>query len=122
MDKILKEIFNSYAMIGFFTIAGYWLFLKKKPKPHSVIDVDITGSNLTDNQAKSYADICLWAVGDLGTDEDALYNTLLPLTNASFNHVYKMFGKVKGKTLVQWLVSELTVNELEPFRKFTLIP
>ncbi|WP_237275584.1 hypothetical protein [Tenacibaculum ovolyticum] len=123
MDKIIKTLFNSYALTGFFAVFGLWLFFKKKEnKSTNLVYVDYSGTSLTDVQAKSYAQICLWAVGDLGTDEDTLYNTLLPLSNQSFNHVYSMFGYQKEKTLVQWLVSELSISELEPFRKFELIP
>lgn len=123
IDNVLKTILNSYALIGFFGVFGFWLFFGRKTKPNSNLANPTThGSTLTDVEAKSYANVCYEAMEPYGTDEDLLSKVLLNLNDPTFNHVYKAFGKRDSKDLVQWLVSELSEEELNPYRKFTLVP
>ncbi|WP_064967061.1 hypothetical protein [Tenacibaculum ovolyticum] len=124
MEKIIKTLFNSYALTGFFAVFGYWLFFKDKGKGKDqedeyIQDIDTTGTTLNDVEAKVIANICetafenSWSEG--GTDEKTLNRVLLNLTNPSFNHVYKSYGIRFDKTLVQTLVDELDEDEIKPY-------
>lgn len=64
-------------------------------------------ANQFSSQAQLIADQQYQAMSGAATDEDALFNTLLPLNGAKMNLVLEKFGVREGKNLFQWYADEL---------------
>lgn len=124
MDKILRQVLNSTSLSIFFGVLAVALFIKPKKKDSKIKDVSISGTSLNDSQAQSYADTIYSSFNVIFGFDDLtrIEKTLLPLDNPSFNHVYKKFGIRQNRTLTQWLTEQLSTEEIEPFRKFDLVP
>lgn len=83
MEKFFKTFLNSYALIGFFTIMGYWLFFKRKkggdgqsinPKVNDAI-------NILDNAFNRY-----------GTEFQDIKDVFSKLSSSEIKRLYKDFG------------------------------
>ena len=106
-------------------IKGVFSFTDRSQVDHPMDD---KGKGLTVQQAYALANSLYSAMNNIGgTDEDAIYGVLKPLTPASFGAVYNAFGKrnysrVFGEggmpglsdklDLIQWLREEMTEDEI----------
>lgn len=57
--------------------------------------------------ARAIAESQLSNMQSSGTDEEALFNAVLPLNGTQLRMVYEEFGQRQGKTLFQWYDEEL---------------
>ena len=69
-------------------------------------------ANQFSSQAQLIADQQYQAMSGAATDEDSLFNTLLPLNGAKMNLVLEKFGIREGKNLFQWYSDELCQGDL----------
>lgn len=85
MEKIIKTLFNSYALTGFFAVFGYWLFFKKEEK-------DKESNNPTVNDIINLLDTAFNSVGTFDWDTDIVVSTFNKMSATEIKILYRDFG------------------------------
>lgn len=81
MDRILKTFLNSYALVGFFTVMGYWLFFRRNNKGSSSNPKVNSSINILDN-----------AMNRFGTNFEDIKQVFSDLNKYEIITLYKDFG------------------------------
>lgn len=128
---------KKYAIIGGASLVVITIiyFLTKKPKTDTGgTGIDPTGNNGTGGttytfSATNVANSLHDAMKDLGTDEEAIFNVLAPISQAQFAQVVQKFGSRiynswtggtsggSAQPLKVWLKEELSSTDYEVIRK-----
>ncbi len=91
-----------------------------RKKLDETIDKEISWGavSLSDMQARDLADKLYAAMKGIGTDEDAIYEVFEQMnTRSDVYAVIKTFSVKEGRTLIEWLTSELNSSERENVNK-----
>ena len=101
MEKILKTFLNSYALVGFFAVFGFWLFFKRKGD-------GVKSTNSTVNDAIYELDSAFNAVGTFDWDTDKVLVVFQKLSSSDIKKLYKDFGtRYYNKVIRKYQVLEI---------------
>lgn len=138
-----KAFFEEHKSIIYFIVIGlvliflYRRFVKgvQTPQPPGdLVNIPVekepdSKAGITEQEARAYAERLYEAMKNWGTDEEAIYKILQPLTLHDYNRVYNVFGKRKyfggseaaflgeNLSLTEWLIQELSDDEIIHLKK-----